>query len=627
MCGIVGILGAATDERSALVRRMNASITHRGPDEEGYFEGSTVALAVRRLAIQDVTHGHQPVFDERGQIAIVFNGEIYNVRELQALLRGRGHHLKSESDSECLPHLYEEFGADFITHLRGMFTIAVWDERIRTLILARDRLGKKPLYYRKSRDGLSFGSELKALLVDPTLARVADEHAVNHYLTFQYVPAPFSAVKGVHKLQPGHILTHSSGKTQVRRYWKPAYAPAGTMSRKTDQELADELGERILDCVKVRMISERPLGAFLSGGLDSSAVVAAMSQVSSGPIKTFSIGFDDEEYNELPYARRVAERYSTEHHELIVKPDVPDILPRIASAFDEPFADSSAIPSYYLAEMASNHVIVALNGDGGDEALGGYGRYQRFLQGGHRSLPAWTERVLLRTGNSLRPLEGRSRTARKLSRGALLFADSDPARRYARFLSYFRPEEKEAVYQTDFAGQVRHPDSYGLISRTWDDYAGTDVINRLLAVDTLHYLPGDLLPKVDITTMAVSLEARSPFLDHTLVEWAAAIPGDRKLHKGVPKHLLKLALEGLIDDDLIHRQKKGFGVPLGDWLRGPLRDMVYDALTDATARSRGYFRPDRVDALLAAHMAGQDRSPHVYALLMLELWHREVLET
>jgi asparagine synthase (glutamine-hydrolysing) len=625
MCGIVGILGAATDERSDLVRRMNASIRHRGPDEEGYFEGSTVALAVRRLAIQDVTHGHQPVFDERGQIAIVFNGEIYNVRELQALLRSRGHHLKSESDSECLPHLYEEFGADFITHLRGMFTIAVWDERIRTLILARDRLGKKPLYYRKTRDGLSFGSELKALLVDPTLARVADEHAVNHYLTFQYVPAPFSAVQGVHKLQPSHILTHSRGKTQVRRYWKPAYAPAGTMSRKPDRELADELRERILDCVKVRMISERPLGAFLSGGLDSSAVVAAMSQVSSGPIKTFSIGFDDEQYNELPYARRVAERYSTEHHELIVKPDVPDILPRIASAFDEPFADSSAIPSYYLAEMASNHVIVALNGDGGDEALGGYGRYQRFLQGGHSSLPAWTERALLRTGNLLRPLEGRSRIARKLSRGALLFADSDPARRYARFLSYFRPEEKEAVYQTDFAERVRHPDSYGLISLTWDDYAGTDVINRLLAVDTLHYLPGDLLPKVDITTMAVSLEARSPFLDHTLVEWAAAIPGERKLHRGVTKHLLKLALEGLIDDDLIHRQKRGFGVPLGDWLRGPLRDMVYDALTDATARSRGYFRPDRINSMLAAHMEGQDRSPHVYALLMLELWHREVL--
>lgn len=625
MCGIAGLLEPQSADRDRLVRRMTATIAHRGPDEDGFHGDASVVLGVRRLAIQDVAHGHQPATDESGGVVCVLNGEIYNVHELQALLRSRGHTLRSDGDTECIPHLYEEFGLDFVQHLRGMFAIALWDSARRRLVLVRDRLGKKPLYLWQHEGRLSFGSELKALLVDPRLPRTADPVALSHYLTFQYVPAPWAAVAGVTKLAPAHMLVHENGSAQLVRYWSLAYCDeAGGSVHQGD--LVGQLRERLLDCVRVRMISERPLGAFLSGGLDSSAVVAAMSRVSDRPIKTFSIGFEDETYNELPFARRVAEQYGTEHHEHVVKPDALDIIPRLAASFDEPYADSSAIPSWYLADMASQHVVVALNGDGGDETLGGYTRYLRYLGASDRRLPCPVAHVIRSAGHRLQPLGTRSRIARKLSKAGVLLGESDPAHRYARFLSYFRPEEKNDIATRAFTESTGRADSYELISETWRHHSRTDVTNRLLAVDTTHYLPGDLLPKVDITTMSVSLEARSPFLDHTFVEWAASLPGRVKISNGASKQLLKQALTGWIDDDLIHRRKQGFGVPLGDWLRGPLREMVYDTLTDGTARARGYFRSERIDSLLEAHMSGQDRSPHVYALLMLELWHREVLD-
>jgi asparagine synthase (glutamine-hydrolysing) len=625
MCGIVGIVDAPSEQRSRLLRRMSDAIVHRGPDEEGFHEDARVALGVRRLAIQDVRHGHQPVHDESSNVICVLNGEIYNVHELQAMLRARGHTLASESDTECIPHLYEEFGLSFVDHLRGMFAIALWDKAQDRLVLVRDRLGKKPLYYWDAGRRLTFGSELKALLVDAALPREADPVAISHYLTYQYVPAPWSAVARVKKLPPGHMLVKTSGSTTVTAYWRLEYAAAGQPCDRTDDELVEELRERLLDSVRVRMVGERPLGAFLSGGLDSSAVVGAMSQIGTQDIKTFSIGFDEESHNELPHAARVAQRYETEHHERVVRPDALKVIPQLAASFDEPYADSSAIPSWYLAEMASQHVVVALNGDGGDEALGGYTRYLRYLAGGTRRIPRPLAAGMLRVGSALRGSGGRHPLIRKAGTAALLLGESDPAHRYARFLSYFRPEEKFAIFTDEFASQVRAHGSYGLVDDLWSRHRGTDPINRLLAVDTHSYLPGDLLPKVDITTMSVSLEARSPFLDHQFMEWAAAIPGDRKIHDGSGKHLLKRALTGWVDDDLIHRRKQGFGIPLGDWLRGPLRSMTYDVLTDSTANSRGIFEPAGVRALLDDHMSGTDRSAHVYALLMLELWYREVL--
>lgn len=618
-------MAGATEKRAALVRSMSNRIIHRGPDERGFYESQHVALGVRRLSVQDVAHGQQPVASEDGTVQVVFNGELYNVHRLQRRLRGRGHKLRSGSDTECIPHLYEEYGLDFVQHLHGMFAVALWDAKRERLVLARDRLGKKPLYYSEDPGELKFASEMKSLLADPSLDRTPDHLAIHHYLTLQYVPAPWSALRSVRKLEPGHMLVKSRAGLSTIRYWRPEYPPNGMMVPLSDRELAGQLRERLMEAVRIRMISERPLGAFLSGGLDSSAIVASMHHLGVTAIKTFSIGFEEETHNELPHAARVAQRYETEHHEYVVKPDVQDLVPRLARYFDEPYADSSAIPSWYLADLASKHVVVALNGDGGDEALGGYGRYAQYLAGPNRRLPNWVAEPMRRTGYRLRPYGKYSPTLRKAASAAIRFGESDPARRYARFLSYFAPEEKVGLYTQEFMRSVNGCDTYDLLSAIWDEYSETDRVNRLLAVDTLTYLPGDLLPKVDITTMSVSLEARSPFLDQDLVAWVAAIPGDRKMALGNSKAILKGALRGWLDEDLINRRKQGFAIPLAQWLRGPLREMVFDVLTDETAKSRGYFQHAAVVDVISDHMSGVDRSSQLYALLMLELWHREAL--
>lgn len=626
MCGLAGAVEQGGLSRRDLVRRMNDAIIHRGPDEDGYFEDEQVAMGMRRLSIQDVAHGHQPTKSEDGSIIVMLNGEIYNVAELQDLVSSRGHKLASHSDSEVIPHLYEEFGLDFVTHLRGMFAISLWDSSNQRFVLVRDRLGVKPLYFWPRGHSLSYASELKALLVDERLKRTADPIAINHYLSYTYVPAPLSAVSRVHKLEPGHMLVWQDGQAKSHRYWHLDFAPDGKVDTRSDADLAMELRERLIESVKIRMISERPVGAFLSGGLDSSAVVGAMRAAGVADIKTFSIGFEEEKFNELPYARQVAERFHTDHHELVVKPEASDIVPRIATMFDEPYADSSAIPSWYLAEMARQHVVVALNGDGGDEALGGYQRYTISMKTPQTRIPGMLARSMQRSGAHLRKHASRAKPIDKASKVALAFAESTPGRRYARFVSYFREEEKLALTTPEFSRVVSCHDSYGIIDQIWNDHGDTDLINRLLATDTYSYLPGDLLPKVDITTMSVSLEARSPFLDHSFMEWAASIPGDRKIQRGSAKHLLKLALNEWLDEKLIHRTKMGFGIPLADWLRGPLRDLTYDVLTDQTAQSREYFNQSAVRTLIDSHMSGEDRYTHVYSLLMLELWHRQVLD-
>ena len=626
MCGLVGLLESQDDARSALVRRMNATITHRGPDEDGYFDDPDIEMGVRRLSIQDVVHGHQPRFSEDDSIVAMMNGEIYNTSELRQLLPSRGHQVVGTGDTELLPHLYEEFGLDFVQHLHGMFAIALWDKRLKRLVLVRDRLGKKPLYY-WLRDGkISWASELKALLADPRLPRRPDLTAINHYLSFKYVPAPLSAVENVNKLPPAHMLVMADGGVKIHRYWRLNYAPQGVELAKTDADLTEELRANLIDAVKVRMISERPVGAFLSGGLDSSAVVAAMRHAGVDDIKTFSIGFDEDEYNELPHARRVAERYETDHHELIVRMDVTDIVPRLATMYDEPYADSSAIPTWYLSEMTRKEVVVALNGDGGDEALAGYQWHAITSRAPQVRFPTPVASLLQRVGAGLRHHSDRSRFIDKASKAALMMAEATGARRYARFVSYLRQEDKLQLATDNFAQVVRSSDSLNIIEEVWNDHLGTDLVNRLLAVDTSTYLPGDLNVKVDIATMSVSLEARSPFLDQQFMEWAASIPGDRKLKPGSTKHLLKLALEGWIDDDLIHRTKRGFGIPQADWLRGPLRELTYDSLTDSTATSRGLFEPKAMNTLLTEHMSGVDLGSEVYTLLMLELWFREVLD-
>lgn len=625
MCGIAGVVGPSSVSRGKVIRDMCAAIRHRGPDAEGIYESNRIALGMRRLSIIDIKGGAQPVYNEARTVVAVFNGEIYNYRDLQVDLRGKGHFLNSEADSDVIPHLYEEYGANLFTYLRGMFSIAIWDTSAERLLLARDRLGKKPLYYRLDNGGMAFASEMKALLADPATDRTVDECAISDYLTFQYVPAPLSAIKSVRKVSPANVLVYEAGNATSTRYWRLNYRPQRDLEHRTQEDLAGELRDRLLDSVRVRLMSERPLGAFLSGGLDSSAIVAAMSRVSSNRISTFSIGFEDESFNELPYARQVAEIYGTDHHELIVRPDIVDLIPMLARAFDEPFADSSAIPSYALAAMSREHVVVALNGDGGDETFGGYHRYPHYLQSTPLQLPRPVARFSGLIGEALQPWGVRSNFLRRSSRAAHLLAESNPARRYARLLSYFASEQKMQILDDGFQARTGVRDSYEEVEQIWRDHRLTDPVNRLLAVDTYTYLPGDLLTKVDITTMAVSLEARSPMLDHTLLEWAASLPGDLKVRNGTTKFLFKKALAPWLPAELIDRKKMGFGIPLAKWLRGPLKPVLFDLLTDQTARDRGWTNPSAVESLLAAHMGGDDCSARLYALLMLEMWHREVL--
>lgn len=627
MCGIAGVAGDVGPQEREAVRLMCAAMHHRGPDDEGFFDGPGVSLGMRRLSIIDVNHGQQPTRDESGAIVSVFNGEIYNFRELQSTLRSRGHKLSSESDSECLPHLFEDSGAAMVDDLRGMFAVAVWDSSKRQLFLARDRAGKKPLFYRIDGPRIWFASELKCLLAIPGAPRELDPEAVDLYLTYQYVPHPWSIVAGVKKLPPAHRLTWRDGVVDLQRYWQLDYAPMGTKSSVSTAALGEQLREQLLEATKIRMVSERPLGAFLSGGLDSSAVVAAMARSSTSRVSTFSIGFKEEAYNELPHARRVAELYGTDHHELVVEPDIETIMPRIARMFDEPFADSSAIPSYYVAEMARRDVVVVLNGDGGDESLGGYTRYANYLQfGGGRHIP----RPLAQAGTSLGQIIDRrgfkNRQLARLGRGLTRLAVPDPVTRYAQMMSYFYPPETRALYSPEFAKLLPESSPYDLVADAWDSAGDTDVTNRLLACDVALYLPGDLLPKVDITTMSVSLEARSPFLDHKFMEWSANLPGDAKVRGGTTKWLMKQALEPWLPKDLIHRKKMGFGIPREEWLRGSLKPLVQELLLAPDARTAEYLDQTRIRELVDHNQEHGNLGARVWALLMLELWHREVQE-
>ncbi|WP_248963952.1 asparagine synthase (glutamine-hydrolyzing) [Sphaerisporangium perillae] len=594
-------------------------ILHRGPDGDGFHFDEHAALGMRRLAIIDLASGEQPVYSEDGQVVAVFNGEIYNFAELRQDLSRRGHRLRGTGDSECLVHLYEEHGTEMVHRLRGMFAFAIWDRQRERLVLARDRVGKKPLYWRSDNTSIWFGSELKSLAQDPNLRREVDPVALHHYLTYQYVPAPWSIYKGVQKLPPGHLLVWEQGKVSVRRYWGLDSTPRPVVDEGAEEE---RLRELLLEATRIRMVSERPIGAFLSGGVDSSAVVAAMAMQSPGRVRTFCIGFEDSRYDERHKARLVAERYGTDHHELVVTSSLLDILPRIAWHFDEPFADSSAVPSFYVAQLSREHVTVALNGDGGDECFGGYQRY--VLMGKARWIPAMPHALAVATariGDMIAERTTSGSPARQLGR-LMQFAAEHPSRRYARLISGFTPEQKLAIYSDELRELLAETDSYRLLEEIFEhSSAGTD-LGRVLDVDIATYLPGDLLVKVDITAMANSLETRSPFLDHHLMEWAAGLPIGLKVRNVRTKLLLKRAVAPWLPEEIVNYPKQGFGVPLAAWLRGELRELAFDMLTDDTARGRGLFRPSAVQDLLRRHIDGADHSVRLWSLLQFELWHR-----
>jgi asparagine synthase (glutamine-hydrolysing) len=617
MCGIAGTVTTGAPD-AGLVRRMCDALVHRGPDGEGLHVDAHAALGMRRLAIIDVSGGDQPVYNEDRSVVAILNGELYNFPELREDLRRRGHRFTSDGDTECLVHLYEEYGDGLVDRLRGMFALAIWDVAERRLLLARDRVGKKPLYWRSDGTSLIFGSELKALVQDPAMPREVDPVALHHYLTYQYVPAPWSILRGVRKLPPGHLLTWHGGTHAIRRYWRLDATPRRVRDERAE---AEELRERFEDATRVRMVSERPLGAFLSGGLDSSAVVAAMARQASGPVKTFSIGFDEQAYDERRYARRLAEWYGTDHHEMVVSPSALDVLPALAWHFDEPFADSSAIPSFYVAKMSRERVTVVLNGDGGDECFGGYRRYVAMARTRRISLPEAVRPRAERLGQLLVSHTRAQSPPWKAGRVLQMLGHPLP-RRYARMMSYFSPEQKFDVYSDTMCESLAHVDSYELLDAAFAASGAGSTIGAIMDVDINTYLPGDLLMKSDITTMANSIEARSPFLDHHLLEWAAGLPADLKVRSGTTKYLLKKAIADWLPPELVDRPKMGFGVPLAAWLRTELRELSWDLLTDRTARSRGFFRPEAVTRMLHQHAAGTDHSTRIWALIQFELWHR-----
>jgi asparagine synthase (glutamine-hydrolysing) len=628
VCGICGKLDERAPVRRELVEAMCDSIVHRGPSSQGVFLEDGVGLGIRRLAVIDLQAGDQPIFNEDESVVVVLNGEIYNFVELRAELEAAGHRFRTATDTEVIVHLYEEMGDACVERLRGMFAFALWDRTRRRLLLARDRLGKKPLFYAVRGDTLWFGSEPRALLQDEALPRDVDYQAIDSYLQLGYVPHPQSAFASLRKLPPAHTLSWHRGSVELSRYWTLSYQPQGKPL--AESEMRALIREQLLEATRIRLRSDVPLGAFLSGGVDSTAVVAAMSHEASGRVKTFSIGFDVKSFDETPYAAEVARLFDTEHEDFTVQPDAMSILPKLVWHFGEPFADASAIPTFYLSEMTRRHVTVALTGDGGDESFAGYSRYlfhdvvRRFewLPPRAATLAA---RALGRAVSEHSPLRP-ARQARWLAE-----ALSQPLpERYLRTMALVDLGERQRLYAPGFMERLASPNGHSPVDTISALIAGSDGETRaeqLMDVDVQTYLAGDLLVKVDIASMAHSLEVRSPLLDHELMQTVASLPSSSKLAGTTGKRLLKSVVSEWVPERILERRKRGFSPPLADWLRGSLRTLPEEVLLDPAALERGLFREGRVRELIEEHQAGvTDHSAKLWALLQLELWLRTYVD-
>lgn len=633
MCGITGAIWTDPNRAidAATLKRMTDVLRHRGPDDDGSYESRFsirspyeplpgVALGFRRLSIIDLAGGHQPMSNEDGTVWVVFNGEIYNFATLRHRLEGAGHTFRTDSDTEVIVHLYEDEGIDCLSHLNGMFAIAIWDVNRRRLLLGRDRLGQKPLVYRHEPGRLAFASELKSLLEIPGVPRDIDASAIDEYLTYQYVPHPNTIFQGICKLPPGHLAVFEDNKFDVRPYWQPDLNLEIQISA---DDATAQLRTLLDESVRLRMQSDVPLGAFLSGGVDSSLIVALMQRASPRPIKTFSIGFPIAAYDETAYARQVATHLGTDHHEFQVTPEAIEILPKLVWHYDEPFADSSAIPTWYVARMTREKVTVALSGDGGDELFAGYPRYKAI----------WLSSLLdgVRPIRSLvaAPFWQRLPGARQKSllRRAKRFSEAlakSPQRRYLEWIGIFNEAQRGGIYADEFLARLPETDPLEFLQRAWSRASQRDPVTGASLADLTTYLPCDLMTKVDIASMAHSLEVRQPFLDYRLVEFAASLPSSLKFRRGRGKLLLRRAFGDLLPPQIWTRPKMGFGVPVDHWFRHELRDMTRDVLLDQTARARGIFRPEAVELLIDEHQSGQfDHAYRLWALLFLELWQRE----
>jgi asparagine synthase (glutamine-hydrolysing) len=636
MCGICG--AAWSDPGRALSEEnldaMSARLVHRGPDDSGVYRNPHAALGFRRLSIVDLSGGHQPLSNEDGTVWVVFNGEIYNFPALRRRLEARGHTLRSSGDTEVLVHLYEDEGTGMFALLRGMFALAIWDAPRHTLVLGRDRLGQKPLLYRHDGSRIVFASELKALLALPEreLPRRVDLRALDRYLTYGYVPHPDTILEGIHKLPPAHFAVWHEGALTLGRYWNPDW---NVERERPIGEDVEELRATLADAVREQMIADVPLGAFLSGGVDSTIIVGLMQQASTRPVRTFSIGFDDPAFDETRYAEITAKHLGTEHHAFIVKPKAWETLPELAWQFDEPFADSSALPTWYVAQETRREVTVALTGDAGDELFAGYDRYRAL------ALADWLDRLPAPARSFLGgplarswPASSRAKTRLRKVRRWLEAIGETGERRYLRWISTFDENGRIGLYSDATLDALAaidgdESDPISMLSRAFDAAPKRDPVTRAMVADLLTYLPCDLLVKVDMASMAHSLECRGPFLDHRVVELAMAMPIGRKLRlrQGRSKVVLKQAFADLLPPTIRNRPKMGFGVPLDRWFRGELKNELRDVLLDPIALARGLFRPEAVRTLVNDHIEGRrDQSPRLWALLMLELWFRNHLD-
>lgn len=623
MCGICGIL-YFDDTRPVhedLVLRMTRVLHHRGPDDSGAWTARNVGLGQARLSIIDLSPlGHQPMSNEDGSVWITLNGEIYNFLELRAELIRKGHRFRSGTDTETVVHLWEEEGERCVEKLRGMFAFAIWDDKAKSLFLARDREGKKPLFYAPMRDRFLFGSEIKAILQDPDFKPEPDLEAIHHYLAYQSVPSPYCAFKGIRKLPPAHSLLIKKGHGSPRRYWKLSYQKKlAAKGEKQVVELQEEIIERLREAVRLRLMSDVPLGAFLSGGIDSSIIVALMAGLMDQPVKTFSIGFTYEEYNELPFARMVAGQYGTDHHEFVVTPDAQAIFPELVWHYNEPFADSSAIPTYYVSKLAREHVTVALTGDGGDENFAGYQRYQN--QGEYAlksSFPSFYARWM-RPDQLLRNFVFKNDWHRSFRR--LKALDQKRLLYYLR-ITHFHESYQTHLYTPEFRRLLGKTCTVDLMLDKYGASDAHDFLDATLDVDLALYLPDTLMVKSDIAAMAHALELRAPMLDHHFLEFVARIPADLKLKDGTEgKYIFKKAVEPYLPKEVIYRKKMGFGVPIDHWFRTDLKEMAFETLLSERAIARGYFKRDYIRSILDRHMAGETWQYLIWNLLMLELWH------
>jgi len=626
MCGICGIydLNSLSVDKNTL-KQMCSVITHRGPDDIGLFLDDNIGLGMRRLRIIDIEGGHQPVHNEDESVWIVFNGEIYNYRELRASLEQKGHIFYTHSDTEVIVHLYEEFGDKCLNELNGMFAFAIWDSRKNRVFLARDRIGIKPLHYIISNGKLIFGSEIKSILEVETVKREVNLNALHQFIGFEYVPAPDTMFKGIKKLLPGHMLIFEKGKCTIRKYWDLEFS---TPENQSVEFYSAKIYDLLKKSVERRLVSDVPIGAFLSGGIDSSAIVGLMSDLVDQPVKTFSIGFEDQSYNELKYARIVADYFGTEHHEEIIRPDAVQMVDKIIKHLDEPFADVSVFPTYMVSELAKKHVTVVLSGDGGDELFAGYDWYKASkLDRYYRKIPQKIRHNVISKTIQQLPISRQKKGAANMLKRFVEGSSLPVAGRHVRWQYFTTNAERNELFSNKFNEISYFLRDFDCVDKYYSMNNASDELSKEQFIDVKMYLPDDILVKVDRMSMANSLEARVPFLDHNLAEFSATIPQHLKLHGITTKYILKRAMSDLLPKEIIHRQKQGFSIPMKNWLRDELLNMMLDLLSKERIEEKGYFNYEYVNKIVQQHLDGKRNNAHqLWMLMTFELWHENYID-